>query len=93
MMNTKISFQLIRVGIFLTKILKKGGFCDIMLHIIKKEINMSDELHSKIKWACRINSIKQPEIINGCLRIIEHTNLAYVEPHKVIIFYIRKLKR
>ena len=66
--------------------MKKGGFCDIMLHIIKKQINMSDELHSKIKWACRINSIKQqPEIINGCLRIIEHTNLAYVEPHRVII--------
>ncbi len=57
-----------------------------MLNIIKKEINMSEELHSKIKWACRINSIKQqPEIINGCLRIIEHTNLAYVEPHRVII--------
>ena len=57
-----------------------------MLHIIKKQINMSDELHSKIKWACRINSIKQqPEIITGCLRIIEHTNLAYVEPHRVII--------
>lgn len=36
-----------------------------MLHIIKKQINMSDELHSKIKWACRINSIKQqPEIID-----------------------------
>ena len=66
--------------------MKKGGFCDIMLHIIKKQINMSDELHSKIKWACRINSIKQqPEIITGCLRIIEHTNLAYVEPHRVII--------
>ena len=57
-----------------------------MLHIIKKQINMSYELHSKIKWACRINSIKQqPEIITGCLRIIEHTNLAYVEPHRVII--------
>ena len=68
------------------KSLKKGGFCDIMLNIIKKQINMSDELHSKIKWACRINSIKQqPEIITGCLRIIEHTNLAYVEPHRVII--------
>ncbi len=35
-----------------------------MLHIIKKQINMSDELHSKIKWVCRINSMEQqPEII------------------------------
>lgn len=24
-------------------------------------------------------------IFEGCLRIIEHTNLAYVEPHRVII--------
>ena len=56
-----------------------------MLNIIKKEINMSEELHSKIKWACRMNSFKEPEIINGSLRIIEHTNLAYVEPHRVII--------
>ena len=46
---------------------------------------MSDELPSKIKWACRINSIKQPKIIAGCLRIIEHTNLTYIEPHRVII--------
>ena len=58
-----------------------------MLHIIKKEINMSKELLSKIEWACRLKfkGKEQPQIINGCLRIIEHTNLAYVEPHRVII--------
>ncbi len=56
-----------------------------MLNIIKKEINMSKELYSKIEWACRLNGNEQPKIINGCLRIIEHTNLAYVEPHRVII--------
>ncbi len=28
------------------KILKKGGFCGIMLQITKKEINMSKELYS-----------------------------------------------
>ena len=55
-----------------------------MLNIIKKEINMSKELLSKIEWTCKMNKVK-PEIINGCLRIVEHTNLAYVEPHKVII--------
>ena len=61
--------------------------CDILLNIIKKEINMSNELYSKIKWACRLRfkGKAQPQIINGCLRIIEHTNLAYVEPHRVII--------
>ena len=58
-----------------------------MLHIIKQEINMSKELLSKIEWACRLKfkGKEQPQIINGCLRIIEHTNLAYVEPHRVII--------
>ena len=58
-----------------------------MLHIIKKEINMSKELLSKIEWACRLKfkGKGQPQIVNGCLRIIEHTNLAYVEPHRVII--------
>ena len=64
---------------------KKGGFCVMALNIIKKEINMSNELLSKIEWACRFNGKEQPQIINGCLRIIEHTNLAYVEPHRVII--------
>ena len=58
-----------------------------MLNVIKKEINISKELKSKIEWACqlKLNGKEKPQIINGCLRIIEHTNLAYVEPHKVII--------
>ncbi len=58
-----------------------------MLKITKKEINMSEELHSKIEWACRLkfNGKEQPKIMNGCLRIIEHTNLAYIEPHRVMI--------
>ena len=55
-----------------------------MLMITKKEINISKELKSKIEWACKLKQVT-PEIINGCLRIIERTNLAYVEPHKVII--------
>ena len=55
-----------------------------MLHIIKKEINMSKELLSKIEWTCKMKKVK-PEIINGTLRIVEHTNLAYVEPNRVII--------
>ena len=55
-----------------------------MLIITKKEINISEELKSKIEWTCKLKQIK-PEITNGCLRIVEHTNLAYVEPHRVII--------
>lgn len=55
-----------------------------MLSIVKKEINISKKLKSKIEWTCKLKQVT-PEIINGSLRIVEHTNLAYVEPHRVII--------
>lgn len=55
-----------------------------MLSITRKEINISKELKSKIEWTCKLKQVT-PEIINGSLRIVEHTNLAYVEPHRVII--------
>lgn len=55
-----------------------------MIDIVKRKINMTDELRSKIKWACTFNNCV-PMIKNGSLKIIEHTNLAYVEPHRVII--------
>ena len=76
-----------------------------MIKIIKKKINMSDELKTKIDWSCKFSKQKY-KIYEGCLRIVEHTNLAYVEPHKVIIgdtlylffneqkhFYIGNLKK
>lgn len=55
-----------------------------MIVTIKKEIKISKELLSKIQWACAFSKLT-PQIINGSLRIIKHTNLAYVEPHRVII--------
>ena len=55
-----------------------------MLEIIKTEIKMSGELHSKIKWCSNYCKCK-PKIYNGCLRVIKYTNLAYVEPHRVIM--------
>ena len=58
-----------------------------MIRIVKKKNKIREELLSKIEWACSLNSIKleQIRIYEGCLRIIKHTNLAYVEPHRVII--------
>ena len=66
---------------------------------------MSDELKTKINCSCKFN-IRPYQIIEGYLRIVEHINLAYVEPHKVIIgdtlylffneqkhFYIGNLKK
>jgi len=49
-----------------------------MIKIIKKKINMSDELKAKINWYCKFNN-RPHQIIEGHLRIVEHTNLAYVE--------------
>ena len=58
-----------------------------MIRIVKKKNKIREELLSKIEWACSLNSIKLKHIriYEGCLRIIEQTNLAYVEPHRVII--------
>ena len=55
-----------------------------MLNIIKEKLDLSPDLKKKIDWACKFNNIPS-QIIEGHLRIVEHTNLAYVEPHKVII--------
>ena len=55
-----------------------------MITVIKKEIKISKELLSKIEWACAFSK-QAPQIINGNLRIIKHINLAYVEPHRVLI--------
>ena len=37
--------------------------CGIMLHIIKKEINMSKELLPKIEWTCKMKKVKTEKII------------------------------
>ena len=55
-----------------------------MIKIVKKKINMSKELKDKIIWTCKFSN-QSFKLIEGCLRIVEHTNLAYVEPHKFII--------
>jgi len=55
-----------------------------MIEIIKTEISMSDDLYSKLKWCSNYCKVK-PKIYNGYLRVIKHTNLAYIEPHRVII--------
>ena len=42
-----------------------------MIKIIKKKINMSDELKAKINWSCKFNN-RPYQIIEGHLRIVEH---------------------
>ena len=55
-----------------------------MISTIEKEITIQNELLSKIKWACTFSNC-EPKIKNGNLRMVEKTNLAYVEPHTAII--------
>ena len=58
-----------------------------MISIVKKKNKIKRELISKIEWVCSFIALKleYKMIFKGCLRIIEHTNLAYVEPYRVII--------
>ena len=84
--DESIDKSTVKVDFFVAFILKKEGWCS-MISIVKKKNKIKRELLSKIEWACSLNAIKLEHemIYEGCLRIIEHTNLAYVEPHRVII--------
>ena len=55
-----------------------------MICTVNKKISIEKDLLSKIKWACTFSNC-EPKIKNGNLRMIEKTNLAYIEPHSVII--------
>ena len=55
-----------------------------MIRIVKREIAIEKELRSKIEWACTFSNCV-PKIKNGNLRMVEKSNIAYVEPHKVEI--------
>ena len=83
-------------------VFKKG--CDDMLNIIKEKLDLSPELKKKINWAKNYTSASIT-LEKGHLIRLEPTNLAYVDPHKVIInnytflffngvesFYINSLK-
>ncbi len=55
-----------------------------MICTVNRKISIEKDLLSKIKWACTFSNC-EPKIKNGNLRMLEKTNLAYVEPHSVII--------
>ena len=55
-----------------------------MVNITKEKLEIDNELKKKIEFICSFcNTV--PVIENGSLRTIERTNLAYVEPHRIII--------
>mgnify|MGYP004504583667 CR=1 FL=1 len=55
-----------------------------MVNITKKELIIESELKNKIEFICSFCNTT-PTIFNGSIRTIEHTNLTYVEPHRIII--------
>ncbi len=75
-----------------------------MLNIIKEKLEISPDLKKKINWAKNYTSVSIT-IEKGALIKLKPTNIAYVDPHKVIInnytflffngidiFYINTLK-
>lgn len=55
-----------------------------MIRIIKQELNISPILKKKITWTSKYTNV-DIKIEKGNLIRLEPTNIAYVEPHKVII--------
>ena len=57
---------------------------DLMVNIIKQEIDIEEALRKKLEFVCNFCNTKC-EIQKGSIRTIERTNLSYVEPHRIII--------
>ena len=55
-----------------------------MLNIIKEKLDLSPDLKKKIDWAKNYTSTSI-KLEKGHLIRLEPSNLAYVDPHKVII--------
>ena len=55
-----------------------------MINIIKQEITIDKSLKQRLEFICEFTGTT-PTFINGSIRKIEHTNLSYVEPHRVIV--------
>ena len=55
-----------------------------MIKIIKEEIEIEESLESRLRVICDFCNTT-PTIINGSIRRVEHTNLTYIEPHRIII--------
>lgn len=54
-----------------------------MLEIITKPLQFDLELKKKIEFICDFCNTT-PIFINGSIKKIEHTNLSYIEPHRIL---------
>ena len=57
---------------------------DLMVNIIKQEIDIEEALRKKLKVVCNLCNTKC-EIQKGSMRTIKRTDLYDVEPHRIII--------
>ncbi len=55
-----------------------------MVTIKNEKIEMEEALKNKIEFICSFCNTT-PTIYNGSIKMIEHTNLQYVEPHRIVI--------
>lgn len=55
-----------------------------MINIIKQRLEIDETLKRRLEIICDFCNIK-PEIINASIRIVDKTNLSYIEPHRIII--------
>ena len=55
-----------------------------MINVIKQEIDMEESLRKRLEIICDFCNTT-PTFINGSIKKIEHTNLSYIEPHRIII--------
>ena len=61
-----------------------------MLNVVKEKLELSPDLSKKINWASKYTSTSIT-LEKGSLIKLEPTNIAYVDPHKVIINDIKFL--
>ena len=61
-----------------------------MLNVVKEKLELSPDLRKKINWASKYTSTSIT-LEKGTLIKLEPTNIAYVDPHKVIINDIKFL--
>ena len=54
-----------------------------MIKFIKKELEIKESLKQRIMIICDFCNTT-PTIINWSIRRVEHTNLTYMEPHRII---------
>ena len=54
------------------------------MQILKEQLQFEESLKQRLEFICEF-ARTTPIFINGSIRKIEHTNLSYIEPHRVIV--------